>query len=67
LSARRSAGSLATGAGMIALLDHVKRRLNNDVSCVDDILRAVSETRDQVEARYPNPDSRVAEALETTA
>lgn len=64
---RTPLGGLATGAGMIALLDPVKARLTGDVACVDDILRAIAETREAVEARYPNPDARVAEALETTA
>lgn len=64
---RTPLGGLATGAGMIALLDPVKARLTADVAFVDDILRAIAETRDAVEARHPNPDSRVAEALETTA
>jgi hypothetical protein len=64
---RTSLGGLATGAGMVALLDPVKARLTGDVAFVDDILRAIAETRDAVEARHPNPDPRVADALDTTA
>jgi hypothetical protein len=51
---RTSRGGLATGAGMIALLAPVKVRLTGDLAFVDDVLRAIAETREAVEARYPN-------------
>jgi len=62
---RTPLGGLATGAGMVALLDPVKARLTGDVAFVDDILRAIAETRDAVEARHPNPDTRSTPGLPT--